>query len=114
MSTTAAISSTASSVASMPSSSAPPAVMVAYPKILVYQGRKYPFNPHSIIFSEPQRTSHGGFVVKQTYQLRDEQAGINEVVPILLQTPLMLTTFGLSEKEHDGKLKAQIDLHFGT
>jgi len=91
-----------------------PGILPAYPKVLVYNGAKYPFDPHRIVFSDPERTSHGGFVVKQQYQLRDEKAGINELVPILLQTPVMKTTFGLSEKEQEGQIRAQIDLNFGS
>ena len=97
-----------------PGLSSPPPPPRNYPKIFVFRERLWPFDPHRIRFSDPERTAHGSYVVNETYHLVDEKEGINEMLPITIQTPVMRTPFGKSEKEHDGKVGASIELCFGN
>jgi hypothetical protein len=89
--------------------------LLSYPNVLIYEGTRFQFNPHSIIYSTPKITRHGGFVINIRYPLNGHLADgtpINETVPIMLQTPTMRTSFGMSTKEHEGKLRGTIDLTF--
>lgn len=83
--------------------------MVSYPPILIYDGRKYPFNPNKIYFHDPKPSMHGGYMIKQEYQLTPTQR-----VPIILQTPVMRTMWGISEKSFDpnSEARASLDLSF--
>lgn len=73
----------------------------SWPKVLVYMGRRYAFNPHKIIFGEPSKTSHGSFVVNAQYPITLD-SGSTQRVPIILQTPRMRTQFGFSDKKFSG------------
>lgn len=81
--------------------------IVNYPEVLIYNGKKYPFNPYMVEYSGPKVTQHGGYKVTCTYKI-DE----NIRVPIVIQTPVMTSTFGLSTAEHDGVLRASVDVTF--
>ena len=81
--------------------------IVTYPAVLIYNGQKYAFDPHNVEYSLPKVTQHGGYKVTCTYKISD-----NLRVPIVIQTPVMTSTFGLSTAEHDGTLKASVDVTF--
>jgi hypothetical protein len=85
--------------------------MASFPNILIFNGKRYPFNPHQIVFSSPKPSGHGGYHVKQEYLLKDDK-GKQIKVPIVVQTPVMHSQWGLSEKEYDGKTNASLDLRF--
>lgn len=88
--------------------------MVTFPNILIYDGKRHPFNPANIVFHDPKPSGHGGFLVRQTYRLKDEKTGKMIEVPIYIQTPVMTSRWGKSEKEFDGAPRASLDLDFGT
>lgn len=89
--------------------------------ILIYNGARYPFDPHRIVFGEPQKTQHGSWVVNAEYLLALPN-GRAQKVPIILQTPNMRTTFGFTDKAFGAKQgeskneesRAQVDLSFAT
>jgi hypothetical protein len=90
-------------------------MMVQYPNVLIHEGTRFPFNPHLIQYAMPKQTNHGGYVVNCQYPITGQLADgtrIQKLVPILLQTPDMITTFGMSSREHDGKIKGTIDVTF--
>lgn len=87
-----------------------------YPNVLIYQGTRYPFDPHNVIYGTPKKTAHGGYKIDLTYLIKGTLADgtpVERSVPIVLQTPTMTTTFGFSSKEmKDGKVKGNVDLTF--
>jgi hypothetical protein len=88
-----------------------------YPDILIYRGTRFAFNPHLVKYSSPKPTSHGGYVVQCTYPIiknkLSDGTNVSIDVDIMLQTPVMQTTFGMSTKEHDkGKIRGTVDLCF--
>jgi hypothetical protein len=91
-------------------------LMMEYPNILIYKGTRCPFNPDNIVYAKPKITNHGGYVIGAQYklscQLADGSHVTDVLVPIILQTPVMTTTFGMSSKEHDGKIKGNVDVTF--
>lgn len=78
-----------------------------YPEVLIYNGKKYHFDPHKVEYSDPKVTQHGGYKVTCSYRLSD-----NENVPIVIQTPIMTSTFGLSTAVHDGNIRSSVDVTF--
>lgn len=88
----------------------------SYPKVLVYRGTRFEFNPHLVQFGEPKKTPHGSYVLNVTYPLkgvlRDGVTHVQADVPIVLQTPVMATNFGFSVMERDGQLKGSVDFAF--
>jgi hypothetical protein len=88
---------------------------VSYPNVLIHCHTRFEFDPHKIIYSNPKPSGHGGYVVKAQYPLDGhlvDGTPIKQNVDILLQTPEMTTTFGMSTKEHDGKIKGTVDVTF--
>ena len=89
---------------------------LAYPRVFLHNGKLYPFNPHNVIYADPKPNSHGGLVIKCTYPISVvSEDGTKPVVvetPMSLQTPVMSTAFGMSSKEHDGKLVTKVDVVF--
>jgi hypothetical protein len=87
-----------------------------YPSLLIYKGTRFPFNPHKVIYGEVKPTNHGGFMIQCKYPIDGKLADgtpIRGLADILLQTPVMSTTFGMSTKEHDaGKIRGTIDVSF--
>jgi hypothetical protein len=82
--------------------------MTTYPKVLLYNNTLHPFDPHRIEYSNPRVTQHGGYVIQCKYKL---DSGL--LVPIILQTPILPTTFGANTQvEQDGKAKSSIDISF--
>lgn len=91
------------------------------PKVLAYQRspahpvKLYSFEPQNIIYS-PIKRSFGAYVVDMTYHLVDEADHIDAVVPIVLQTPLMRSPWGVCEskfenKDRNGQPKKVYNLH---
>lgn len=88
----------------------------AYPDILIFKGTRFPFDPHKVVYTSPKKTSHGGYLVQCMYEVEGNLADgtpVSQSVPIVLQTPEMVTTFGMSAKEHDGgKIRGTVDVAF--
>jgi hypothetical protein len=86
---------------------------VAYPKVFLYNGALYEFDPHRVVYSEPGPAQGKGFVIKCTYPITVVAANgskINVMAPLNIQTPVMETTFGFSTfVAKDGKTTASVD-----
>jgi hypothetical protein len=89
---------------------------VSYPNILIYRHTRFQFDPHKIIYSNPKPSGHGGYVIKAQYPVDGnlmDGTPVKQNVDILLQTPEMTTTFGMSTKEHDaGKIRGTVGVTF--
>lgn len=89
---------------------------IVWPKVFLYRRTRFPFDPHRIVYTTPKPTSHGGFVVHCQYALEGELADgtkVKTLAPVVLQTPVMTTTFGMSTKKHEGdKIRGTVDVTF--
>ncbi len=85
-----------------------------YPRVLLWNNKLWPFDPKNIVYGKPNQTGHGGYVVTLEYTLTDEKTGLKHQVPIYLQTPVMRSTFGISEKkfDNDPTARASLEINF--
>lgn len=90
--------------------------VLTYPNILVYDNKRYAFDPHKVIYSNPSVNNHGGHVITCKYPIQYEIGnGSSEQreVDIVIQTPEMQTTFGFSKQEHEkDKVSGSISVTF--
>lgn len=82
------------------------------PCILSYQAqvgtpmKLYPFDPKNIVYSDKKAGPAGSYVVNMDYHLVCEDEKIDCVVPIILQTPVMKSPFGVSKSKFENKDKS--------
>jgi hypothetical protein len=84
------------------------------PRVLLYNKRLYPFDPKNIVYGGKKQTPFGSSVVEMKYHLddgNDRVAPINPV-PIVLQTPVMKSPFGVSTSNLGGKTGFNLQLAF--
>jgi hypothetical protein len=88
---------------------------LSYPNVLIFNASRFPFNPSKVVYASPKPQSNGGYRISCSYRLKGKLADgtpVNANVPIVLQSPKCKTSFGVSSKEYDGKLKSNIDITF--
>jgi len=86
-----------------------------FPKCLVYRNTRFEFNPQLIQYSAPKKTAHGGYCIQATYPINgtlSDGTSVQANAPIVLQTPVMQTSFGFSINDRDGSTKGGVDLTF--
>jgi len=92
-----------------------------FPRVLYYKkdgdpadrARLLPFDPRNIVYSKPQRMDYGGCHVECQYRLVDAEKGLNTLIPITLQSPLMSSRWGLNVHDKAGQRKTiSVDLSF--
>jgi len=94
---------------------------VNYPRILYYlpegedpvNARLLPFDPNNVVYSEPKAMQFGGHTVFCSYHLVDPKLGVDCIIPVTLQSPIMRCPWGANENTKEGQRKqTSIDLSF--
>jgi hypothetical protein len=81
-----------------------------WPKLLHYDGQLWPFNPHNVVRKAPAEIgSFGNYMIEYSYKL--DVDGETREVPVKLQLPEMVSSFGLSTvRTKNGGTRASLDL----
>lgn len=85
------------------------------PSCLLYNRKRYPFDPANVVFADIKARANRGRVVDLGYHLVVPEEKIDTIVqPIELQTPVMRTPFGISSSSFaNADVSYALDLGFG-